>query len=71
MSEIRMHRWIQITEEEAELLLINTSNTVDILTGWHYIDPKTGKNMYEFHVDVHETFQLKFEDHKYGGNLAI
>ena len=64
-----MHRWIQITEEEAELL--NTSNAVDILTGWHYIDPKTRKHIYEFHVDVHETFQLKFEDHKYGGNLAI
>ena len=27
--------------------------------------------MYEFHVDVHETFQSKFEDHEYGGNLSI
>ena len=27
--------------------------------------------MYEFHVDVHETFQSKFENHEYGGNLSI
>ena len=67
--EIRMHRWTQITEEEAELL--NKSNAVDISTGWHYIDSKTSKDMYEFHVDVHETFQSKFENHEYGGNLSI
>ena len=64
-----MHRWIQITEEEAELL--NKSDAVDISTGWHYIDSKTEMNMYEFHIDVHKTFQSKFEDHEYGGNLSI
>jgi hypothetical protein len=68
--EQRMHRWVQITEEEAETL--ESQNKIPEGSGYHYTCPLTGQRMVEFHVDTSEALlKLAKISNSFGGNLSV
>ena len=64
-----MHRYIQITEEEAGEL-VQKENLL-ISSGRKYFDRSSKKYMYEFHVDVCDSFLDRVErETEFSGRLS-
>ncbi len=72
--EPRSHRWVQMSTEKAELMKPSLpANNLLLSTGHIYVDPDTGVDHVEFHVDNHHCIQ-DFANTPYGvigGNVSV
>jgi hypothetical protein len=66
--EFRMFRWIQLPLEEVKAMEENKE--IDEGLGYRYQNSEN-KDMVEFHVDLHPTFQDRVSTTLYGGNLSV
>jgi hypothetical protein len=66
--EFRMFRWIQLPLEEVKAMEENKK--IDEGLGYRYQNSEN-KDMVEFHVDLHPTFQDRVSTTLYGGNLSV
>ena len=68
--ERQMHRWIQITADEAKVLVEAKKVRED--SGYRYHDECTGRDMVEFHVDTcRELMERMNNQTEFGGNLSV
>ena len=68
------HRWVQMSMDNAEIIKLSLPAKDPLLvTGHIYVDPDTGVDHVEFHVDDHDCMQ-DFANTKYGaigGNVSV
>ena len=68
-EECRCYRWVQMNEEEVDSLC-EADEKFDRKIGYKY--SKNGRTFYEYHVDDHNSLQIKCNTESYfGGNLSI
>ncbi len=72
--EPRSHRWVQMSTDQAEIIRLSLpANDPLLCTGHSYVDPDTGVDHVEFHVDDHDCMQ-DFANTTYGalgGNVSV
>ena len=70
MYELRMFRWVQIKEEDAQCL--EEEGEIPAGSGYRYICPLTGEKMVELHVDTSDKAVEKGNIiGDFGGNLSV
>ena len=70
-SEVRCHRWIQMTTERSLNEFENTGK-VKCLSGYRYVDEETDIPMVEYHVDCCSEFQEEMNTATtFGGRLSV
>jgi hypothetical protein len=68
--EIRAHRWLQITLEESNALLLE--GNIAALSGFNYIaEDGDGTAMVEYHIDASYKFEERLALLPFGGNLSV
>ena len=66
--EIRAHRWIQMTLEDSNKLVLEGGITAHC--GFHYV-ADDGSDMVEYHIDASYAFQERLDLLPFGGNLSV